>query len=686
VAVRWRLHALVGALALIAVVSAVLARPELESASATGGPTMALNVSFPTGHCDDVNNPTKCTFPLGTQFKLAVIADNPPVGGYTGFDVQLALGGLIYKPAAAAADELTWPQPATALHVNNPGLLRYAAAAVPVSNPPFSNYIGTLAEFAITCPTSTGSHSTAILAGPDPKVSSFYEVYPGSVVPKAVGQLSAGLNFADRLQVNCQSLPTFTPTPTPTGPTATPTSTPTAVPTPSGPPQMILRAPSLPCDAVDEPTKCAAVIGSQFTVLVSAKSIPSQGYTSYQTQVLPGSLIYKPQLPELEHIWPDGVQPLRADTAPSNGIVHGNSSGFGPAPTISFFTGDILQLAFTCSLLGAVDVRVGGYDPLSNPFGSTFLTGTTVKPLVIIGTEDARPIADQLQVNCVEPPTPTPTPTATPTPEAPSVIKGPSLENLWLTRQGAKIPPATCLGGSDYVDFTQRVDVPPSGLDKHGEPRTLGAFQFDLQYDETKVCIELLPGSLPNAWLGQGGACIIQDSVTAPTQQGVAKISCNALGKEPISPSLSAEDSLQLATIRVRPMPDVYSQVVAPNNGNGVVVQLINSACKLGDTQGDPIAPPPGAATCTDADVTIRYLEADVDPDCSVDTADTQAIAFRWNSAKGGLLYNSRFNVEPSAPQKDNDIDVNDLQFVYGRFLSTCEDPWPLQPPMNPKT
>ena len=33
----------------------------------------------------------------------------------------------------------------------------------------------------------------------------------------------------------------------------------------------------------------------------------------------------------------------------------------------------------------------------------------------------------------------------------------------------------------------------------------------------------------------------------------------------------------------------------------------------------------------------------------------------------------------------DGDIDINDLQFVYGRFASTCGNPWPAQPPVNPK-
>jgi hypothetical protein len=258
------------------------------------------------------------------------------------------------------------------------------------------------------------------------------------------------------------------------------------------------------------------------------------------------------------------------------------------------------------------------------------------------------------------------------------------MQNIFMTRQGAKIPPATCLGSTDGAVLTQSIDTKVTGTDKHGDPRQLGAFEFEVQYDEEKVCVTLVPGPTAQAWIAAGGACIIQDSVTKPTLQGVATIACNKLGKDDVSPPIAPPNNTILAGILVQPMPDDYSQG-KPNNGNGFAVQLNNVGCKIADEQGDPVAPPPGAATCTDADVTIRWLEGDVEPSCEVDTADTQAIAFRWNSAKGNLLFNDRFNVEPSAPQADNDIDVLDLQFVYGRFGSTCDNPWPDQPPVNPK-
>jgi hypothetical protein len=84
--------------------------------------------------------------------------------------------------------------------------------------------------------------------------------------------------------------------------------------------------------------------------------------------------------------------------------------------------------------------------------------------------------------------------------------------------------------------------------------------------------------------------------------------------------------------------------------------------------------------------VTIRYLEGDVEPDCTVNGLDTQAVAFRWGVSKGHQFYNPFMNVEPSGPQSDSDIDINDLQFIFGRFGSTCENPHPVQSPVNLKS
>ncbi|MDZ4278869.1 MAG: hypothetical protein U1B78_07000 [Dehalococcoidia bacterium] len=188
-----------------------------------------------------------------------------------------------------------------------------------------------------------------------------------------------------------------------------------------------------------------------------------------------------------------------------------------------------------------------------------------------------------------------------------------------------------------------------------------------MKYDQAKVCIDVTAGPAAANMI-----CAIEDSVSKPNLEGVARIGCVTLGKNTF-PDTNTQAGRILAILSVKPQPDEYS-VIKPNQDNGNVTQLLNTGCELADLQGHPIST---TGVCADADVTIRFLEGDVEPSCAVNTLDTQAIAFRWGANKGSLLFNDRFNLEPSGAQADQDIDIKDLQFVYGRFGSTCAAPHP---------
>jgi hypothetical protein len=55
-------------------------------------------------------------------------------------------------------------------------------------------------------------------------------------------------------------------------------------------------------------------------------------------------------------------------------------------------------------------------------------------------------------------------------------------------------------------------------------------------------------------------------------------------------------------------------------------------------------------------------------------------LAFRYGSFFGNLVYNRFFDLEPNiAP--DFDIDIKDLQTVFGRNGSMCSSPIPTQNP-----
>jgi hypothetical protein len=267
-----------------------------------------------------------------------------------------------------------------------------------------------------------------------------------------------------------------------------------------------------------------------------------------------------------------------------------------------------------------------------------------------------------------------------------------NLCNLFLTRQGTKIPPLTCAQSTDVAVLAETLSIPipdvpePKGDDFDGDTvidrQQLGAFEFEVHFDETKVCVNIEPGAaitgtLENPQTGQF-ICIIEDKDSSQLE-GVARIGCVTTGKTTFIDT-STPEGRHLADIIVRPQPDEYS-VIKPNQDNGNVVQIQNVACELADLQAHPIP----VFSCDDVELTIRYLEGDVVPDCTVNALDTQAIAFRWGVQKGHQFFVDFLNVEPSGPQADNDIDISDLQFVFGRFGSTCTNPWPAQAPVNPK-
>ena len=276
----------------------------------------------------------------------------------------------------------------------------------------------------------------------------------------------------------------------------------------------------------------------------------------------------------------------------------------------------------------------------------------------------------QLDLNL---PTPTAVILGTPAP-FPRMAKLPALQNVWLTRQGDKIPPPDCLAGADIGRLSEGLSQATTSPDPNNASFApqIAAFEFEVHYDATKVCVGITSGA---AWSAAGAVCLIEDSSSKPQLEGVARIGCITIGK-----GLGIDELAPLALIDIYPQPEIYSQA-KPNQDNGVVVQINNVDCDLSDEQGHAIP----IFSCEDVDITFRYLEGDVDADCDVDAFDAAAIAFRWGAEKGSLIYNDFMNLEPSGTQADDDIDVNDLQFVYGRVGSTCDDPHPPQEPVNPK-
>jgi hypothetical protein len=207
------------------------------------------------------------------------------------------------------------------------------------------------------------------------------------------------------------------------------------------------------------------------------------------------------------------------------------------------------------------------------------------------------------------------------------------------------------------------------------EVQQIGGFEIEVR-DGKYTCVNLDPANT----LPQGWSCIINDKNQGEQPDNLSNIGCVSKKGSPAWPNLN------LVTVTVRAEPEVYKLVRAHKN-NGIVESLINQGCNVTDTKGHPIK----TQGCDDAAVTMRWLEGDVDGSCDVDVRDQQLLAFRWGVKVGHLLYSQRFDLEPSGTiNSDGDIDIKDVQFVFGRHGSTCvksgtgDGIWPAQPPKNP--
>ncbi len=431
------------------------------------------------------------------------------------------------------------------------------------------------------------------------------------------------------------------------------------------------------CPGAKAPGDVCVPIGSAFSVTVSGDAVPiTNGYVGAQAFLFFGAT----------GLTATGSSTIWGDCAAADlGTLTATTVGRGCltgliSPPISVIKGALFQFDFTCTTGKSqghqIDLETLG-GPNAGTSGAAFadaVTGNIAVP------------GSSVTVHCTNANTATPTPTFTPTPTStptntpppvPRMSKIPALQNVFLTRQGSKVPPVDCLSGTNIGSLSEELSQAVVSPDPKGVTgfQVLAAFEFEVLYDNKKVCVDLTTGA---DWQAAGAICIIQDSASKPQLEGVARIGCVTVGK---AAEVDRIDNLaSLATVDVYPQPEIYSPM-KPNQENGNVVQINNVNCDLGDEQGEAIP----IFACDDADITFRYLEGDVEPDCSVDALDAQAISFRWGVEKGSLIYKDFMNLEPSGTQSDADIDINDLQFVFGRFGSTCAVPHPPQPPVNPK-
>jgi hypothetical protein len=242
-----------------------------------------------------------------------------------------------------------------------------------------------------------------------------------------------------------------------------------------------------------------------------------------------------------------------------------------------------------------------------------------------------------------------------------------SLGNLWLCVG------ATCThNGEGELVIAERV----FNVD---DPDGLGSYEFQLKFDHSIFDIVIEDAG----FLGSTGRTV--DCTMTIIGENDIRFGCVSSGPVP-----GPTGSGVLALIHVTPKADLKNRLT-PGQENGLVGTIIDENCELADPYGDPLADSSGhllpgilpggqVATCTGATITTRILEADLNLDCAVNIIDDQMIAFRYGAKLGDLLYDPWYDLEPAL--KDYDIDIKDLQKVFGRDGSTCQNPIPDQFPL----
>jgi len=250
--------------------------------------------------------------------------------------------------------------------------------------------------------------------------------------------------------------------------------------------------------------------------------------------------------------------------------------------------------------------------------------------------------------------------------------------NLWLMKAGCVNPEEGkgCLVIDDNVFNIVDVDNPN---DSDSEPEGLGAWETQIRFDHKFVALTPVPD---NSWLQSGGRianCTMQILTEDSILQGCVSKDDQANPGRP-GPNGPASPGGRVMRIYVIPQYAdlIFRSDFRATKDNGIITDIVDDNCEVTDTQGEQIPgtlPGQLTAVCSDVHITIRMLEGDTDLDCDVDVLDDQSLAFRYGSRLGGQLYDRWYDLEPK--WSDDDVDIKDLQFVFGRNNSTCQNPIP---------
>jgi hypothetical protein len=381
------------------------------------------------------------------------------------------------------------------------------------------------------------------------------------------------------------------------------------------------------------------------------------------------------------------VAPPDCGASTGNAFLQCSSSGTAALPVGAARSNPIAVVSFQ-ALVGGVDnltLRNVEVDDFGlNPYITCFPTDPTC-----IGATDNK-------VTPLPEPTDTPvppTPTFTPVPPTNTPVPGVRMEKdaqplvagtqdtgvIWLMNAGCVVPQEGkgCLVIDENVFGIFDVD---NDNDSDADIEGLGAWDTTIRFDHKFIALTPVPD---NTWLQLGGrianCTMLIDNENTIVRGCVSKDDDNVPGYQP-GPTGPANPDGRIMRIYVIPMLDDlrYRSDFRPTKDNGIITDIVDDNCEVTDWQAEQIPGTlPGQRTvvCSDVHIIIRMLEGDTDLDCDVDVMDDQSLAFRYGTRLGMQLYSRWFDLEPRLT--DDDIDIKDLQFVFGRNGSTCQAPIP---------
>jgi hypothetical protein len=668
------------------------------------GPQLALDLNISNGAAPcDIIDPT-VTINTGTQLDVAVCASGLPTNSVTPFAGMAAFNyrilyddGLIDAPEVADTGGGVDDNPdantgATTFGPTNLGPLwvcQLSGQSFPTgdTNPGTGPGLGNAFSGACGGNTSTLGASgvigivrfdafvagTSVLDLSSVELTSESAQQIGSCQPATLVAIPCG---DGTVTIVGPPQPTFTPLPTQVTPTPIPTATPSNLPAGLYLDLDVANG-SGPCDIIDA-TATIVVGGTDLAAVCQINAVAQYPpIVAFNYALIYDDLIVT--VPEVADVGPGlDDNPDTNSGATTFGLTTLGplwecSAGVGAYPKgdANPATGPGAGRAFSgacSSLAGPRPLGISGVLSMVTfsgaSVGSTSMVisaaSLTDNGLAQVGS--CNPLQDILMtcvggtIHVVPPPTATPSPTPT---LGITVNKAPDNANLFLCEVG----PCAGPGEGDVV-----INEVVSGVT---EP--LGAWEIQIKFDHKIFNVSIDPNEALFTDYGRTPNCNLQ----VVTENWIL-FGCVSTG--PVGSGFTGGPAT-LATITLTPNEDLKFRL-HPGNDNGVVRMILDENCEVANTLGHPQSGSVNgglAAVCGDASVTARILEGDLNLDCVVDVSDQQLIASRYGTFFGNIFYDPWFDLEPAL--KDFDIDIKDLQKVFGRDGSTCANPIPAQPP-----